>query len=189
MQISEDLWVPAPPNTEGPPTLRNLAKIAEGVALRVIGGNRPFCQEHEKLLNLLRLGSKVGEPLYFTKPASVRGGMDGRPRLILDFGRTVTVQRVGATCSGTDNHTDWFEVWSTAHDLDTLDDDMWEPWGRASTAERPGMFFLDRCPTRARFLRIAASSGRIPGGKVHHLFAYGYDEPDNNVDALVQAAQ
>eukprot|EP00928_Gymnodinium_smaydae_P028362 TRINITY_DN21644_c0_g1_i2.p1 TRINITY_DN21644_c0_g1~~TRINITY_DN21644_c0_g1_i2.p1 ORF type:complete len:197 (-),score=41.64 TRINITY_DN21644_c0_g1_i2:94-684(-) len=173
MQVAEDRWVP-PPDVDGALELRNLAKEAEGVTLKA---TRKFYEDDRQLLNLLRLGSIVGEPMYAPgKAPSVRGGSDGHPKLLLDFGRVVELQRVGAICSCTDRFRDWFEVWSTtdAHPAE----DAWESWGVDAASQRPeGIFFLDRPPTLVRCLMIKASSGRVPGGRVQHLFAYGLAGP------------
>eukprot|EP00747_Dinoflagellata_sp_TGD_P165977 gnl/TRDRNA2_/TRDRNA2_188077_c0_seq1.p1 gnl/TRDRNA2_/TRDRNA2_188077_c0~~gnl/TRDRNA2_/TRDRNA2_188077_c0_seq1.p1 ORF type:complete len:290 (+),score=56.31 gnl/TRDRNA2_/TRDRNA2_188077_c0_seq1:66-935(+) len=186
MQVPEESWVPAPDADGGSAgRVRNLAKLAEGVTLTT---TRAFQPENEMLLNLLRLGSKVGEPLYVPEQKhAFRGGGDGSPKLILDFGRVVTLQRVGAICSGTDKFKDWLEVWSKSEDGDD-GDDSWESWGIGVAGERPGFFSVDRHPTQVRVLRINASSGRIPGGRVRHLFAYGFDEIQSSSDATVLAS-
>lgn len=121
MQVPEESWVPAPDVDGGSAgRVRNLAKLAESVTLTT---TRAFQPENEMLLNLLRLGSKVGEPLYVPEQKhAFRGGTDGSPKLILDFGRVVTLQRVGAICSGTDKFKDWLEVWSKPEDGDDGDD-------------------------------------------------------------------
>mmetsp|Transcript_49980 Transcript_49980/g.112265 ORF Transcript_49980/g.112265 Transcript_49980/m.112265 type:complete len:294 (-) Transcript_49980:41-922(-) len=172
-QVAQERWVPAP-DADGLVELRNLAKEAEGVTLTATTKN--YCNDDQKLLNLLRLGSTVGEPLYVPEGStSLRGGTDGNPKLILDFGRVVMLQRVGATCSATNRWRDWFEAWSKA---DPADDD-WESWGMDTAASHSPdeVFFLDRPPTRVRLLQIKATSGKVPGGRVRHLFAYGFDEP------------
>lgn len=172
MQVAEDCWVPSP-SVDNPNALRNLAKEAEGVTLWAIPCPT-YWKDDQKLLNLLRLGSTVGEPLYVPMPMSVRGTNTDRTILYLDFGRIVSLQRVGAICSGTNNYREWFEVWSTIKD-DPAEDD-WESWGKDLNNHQTAIFFLDREATRVRRLKIKGTSGRIPGGRVQHLFAYGCDD-------------
>jgi len=167
--ISECKWVPAPEAVAGIQS-ENLAKESLGVT---VSATSIHLKQEQNLLNVLRLGSKFGEPrcILGADDSFCFGQGDWNPVLTVDFGRTVTLTRVGATCYQS-RWVNYFEVWSSTDSV------SWESWGhvRAYVSDKQDSMFIDRTPTPVRMIRIKATSGQIRGAQIGPLFAYGYDE-------------
>lgn len=95
--VKEEDWVPAPPapNAEGGgPEIVNLAKESEGA---IVSSTSNIFNDAEKLNNVIRFGSKFGEPRYMPggDNSFIFGRGDRDPKLYLDFGKPVCLIRVG----------------------------------------------------------------------------------------------
>eukprot|EP00933_Yihiella_yeosuensis_P007708 TRINITY_DN112864_c0_g1_i1.p1 TRINITY_DN112864_c0_g1~~TRINITY_DN112864_c0_g1_i1.p1 ORF type:complete len:287 (-),score=56.69 TRINITY_DN112864_c0_g1_i1:25-885(-) len=172
----EELWVPPPAKaTSSDSEPRNLARESEGVTITAT--SNIFRDDLKgRLGNLLRLGSKYGEPQCFIKGdrSFIFAGPDQDPRITVDFGRTVMLQRVGVIGSS-DRWIDRFSVRSSEDG--SADDAKWEEWGEDKKSHYDGgpVFIDSSSPAPARLIQIQAKSGHSPGARVGPIFAYGYE--------------
>jgi len=165
--VDEDRWV-SPTESDGH-VVENLAKASNGVS---ITASSNFFQDLEILNNLIRLGSKFGDPRYMMAAddnSFVFASDDRDPKLILDFGRTVVLTRIGSIC--------YAESWLDYFAAESSDDgNSWLDWGTDKGGRRRdgGVVFFDREPTSARFVRMRATSGHFSGARIGPVFAYGF---------------
>eukprot|EP00928_Gymnodinium_smaydae_P051506 TRINITY_DN35063_c0_g1_i1.p1 TRINITY_DN35063_c0_g1~~TRINITY_DN35063_c0_g1_i1.p1 ORF type:complete len:288 (-),score=33.98 TRINITY_DN35063_c0_g1_i1:69-932(-) len=169
-------WVPPP---DGREKLRNLVKPSEGVT---VTSSSNIFNDEQKLQNIIRLGSKHGEPrcVVVGDSSFIFSGGDADPTIVLDFGREVSLLRVGAIGPPRDRWINFFEVSSTLEPDPATH--SWETWGTERRGYRDGMaggpFFVDSpsaIPIRARLVRMKVCSGHVNGARVGNLFAYGWD--------------
>lgn len=178
-QCPEERWVPAPDvmGATRPATQpENLAKDSYGV---IVSATSNRLNMDQSLLNVLRLGSKFGEPRCVLGReidkcinSFIFNNGDQNPTLTMDFGRTVVLTRIGSTCYH-ERAIKYFEVWSSA-DADS-NSATWESWGTVrNDFGKDSVVFVDRAPTSSRLVRIKATSRRGVGAQVGPLFAYGW---------------
>lgn len=186
-QVYEDKWVPAPPTPEEDgnsasawpegKTLRNMARLSEVQDVWVsssLWGNNPVATE--KLHNVLRLGSRHGEPRFVGGDNSFifKENEAGDPTMVIDFGCTVDLLRLGSMCYG-DRFINKLRISTSIGEGET---EEWTLWGESKESKRNGgVIFFDRALTSVRRVKIIARSGHYggAGARIGPIFAWGFE--------------
>lgn len=173
--VDPSSWV-APP--EGHPECRNLASLdlgASAIASSNIWGTG--LAGAEKLKNVLRLGSRYGDPRILGGDTSfIFKERDADQTLVVDLGQPTFLVRVG-TMSYKDRWLDRLEIDTSSQEAAPSE---WTSWGRAGCSHNGGPVHLDtEAPISARFVRFRCSSGHYygAGARLGPVFAYGVADP------------